>query len=112
MRKCHELRGWDLLLCDRMGDIVNRMDDLRNAEIEATRMAVSAELRARRAFRNVTQAQAAQTAGLSKRAVERLEKGERDMDIPQLVALARALEFNEVEFMQSVYSTLSKSAVG
>ncbi|MDF3309804.1 helix-turn-helix transcriptional regulator [Rhodococcus sp. T2V] len=85
------------------------MDDhIRAAEIQATRKAVSAELRARRAFRGLTQAQTATVAGLSKSAVERLEKGDRDMDIPQLVALARTLDFDEVEFMKSVHSQLSQ----
>ena len=82
------------------------MDDIRAAEEERTREAVAAELRARRAHRHLTQAQTAAAAGLGKTTIERLEKGTRDMDIPQLVALSRVLEFDPVEFMRAVYSTL------
>lgn len=81
------------------------MDD-RKAEVEATRKAVAAELRARRAYRHITQAELIKLSGISQSAIERLETGKRDMDIAQLVTLARALGFDPAEFMTSVQKAL------
>lgn len=83
------------------------MDENRASEIDATRTAVANELRARRAYRRMTQAQLIKASGLSKSAIERLEGGKRDMDIPQLVAIANALDISAVEFMQSVENALN-----
>lgn len=81
--------------------------DGRAAEIVATRLATSAELRARRAFRHVSQAETAQRSGLSKSTIERLERGGRDMDVSQLIALSRALNFDPAEYIKSVCTTLA-----
>lgn len=72
------------------------------------REAVAAELRAARARARITRPKLVELTGVSKSAIERLENGSRDMDIPQLVALTSALGTNPVEFMDAVYRALGK----
>ena len=78
----------------------------RDGEIQAVRNAVANELRARRAYRRISQAQLIKLSGISKSAVERLELGKRDLDIPQLVAISRVLDFDPSEFMRAVQDAL------
>lgn len=80
--------------------------DEHDDEKQAVRDAVANELRARRAYRRISQAQLIKLTGISKSTIERLELGKRDLDIPQLVLLSRALEFDPGEFMRSVQDAL------
>lgn len=80
--------------------------DTTGSSTEDIRQAVAAELRAARARVRMTRPQLVAASGVSKSALERLENGERDMDIPQLVALTAALNTTPVKFMQSVHDAL------
>jgi transcriptional regulator with XRE-family HTH domain len=80
--------------------------DEHDDEKQAVRDAVANELRARRAYRRISQAQLIKMSGISKSTIERLELGKRDLDIPQLVLLSRALDFDPGEFMRSVQDAL------
>ncbi|NKU18386.1 helix-turn-helix domain-containing protein [Rhodococcus hoagii] len=80
--------------------------DEHDDEKQAVRDAVANELRARRAYRRISQSQLIKMSGISKSTIERLELGKRDLDIPQLVLLSRALEFDPGEFMRSVQDAL------
>jgi transcriptional regulator with XRE-family HTH domain len=84
--------------------------DLRAAETAAVRGAVASHLRALRAFAGLTQAETAAAAGLGKTTVERLENGTRDLDLPQLVALARVLDFNPGPIVEAVTRAARKGA--
>lgn len=85
------------------------MNEQRSKEIEATRQAVAAELRSRRAYKRVTQSQVVKESGISASLIERLESGRRDMSIDELVTLGRVLDFNPVEFMSAVQVALHSS---
>lgn len=82
------------------------MDESRRGEVQEVRTAIANELRGRRHYRRMTQAQLIEASGISKSAIERLELGQRDMDIPQLVAITKALGVDSVAFMQSVQDAL------
>lgn len=79
-----------------------------NGYIDPTRAAVARALRARRAFCGMTQAQLIAASGLSKSALERLELGRRDMDIPQLIALSSALGIAPQEFVKHIALALEQ----
>ncbi|WP_349303982.1 helix-turn-helix transcriptional regulator [Rhodococcus sp. Q] len=63
-------------------------------------------MRSRRAQREMTQADLAEHTGLSATELDRLERGERDMDIPEAVVIAAAFETTAGEFLQSVQDSL------
>lgn len=86
------------------------MNEQRSKEIEATRQAVAAELRSRRAYKRVTQSQVVRESGISASLIERLESGKRDMSLDELMTLARVLGFDPVEFMSAVQAALNTSA--
>lgn len=73
---------------------------------EEIRQAVAAELRAARARVRMTRPRLVELSGISKSAIERLENGDRDMDIPQLIALTSALRTDPTKFMQLVFEHL------
>lgn len=56
------------------------------------REALAREIRARRAYLRMSQAELVAASGLSRSTVNRIENGDRDMSIPQLVAIAAALD--------------------
>lgn len=85
--------------------------DINSSSMSSTeeiREAVAAELRAARARARMTRPQLVKLTGVSKSAIERLENAERDMDIPQLVAITAALGVDPVRFMQDVQNSLTR----
>lgn len=73
---------------------------------EEIREAVAAELRAARARVRMTRPQLVALSGVSQAALERLENAERDMSMPQLIALTTALKADPTKFMQMVFEHL------
>lgn len=73
---------------------------------EEIREAVAAELRAARARVRMTRPQLVALSGVSQAALERLENAERDMSMPQLIALTAALKADPTKFMQMVFEHL------
>ncbi|AXK88879.1 helix-turn-helix domain-containing protein [Nocardia farcinica] len=63
---------------------------------------IAAELRAARARRKLTQAELAERAGLHVNSVARLERGERDAKVGQILALASALGVEPHIFLESL----------
>ena len=60
---------------------------------------VAAELRAARARRRMTQVEVAKRANLAPNTVRRLEAGERDVSLGQILALAEALDISPHVFL-------------
>lgn len=81
--------------------------DRRNT---AMREALAGEVRARRAYRRMTQAELIKETGLSRSTVGRIENAERDMDIPQLLAIAAALGTTPAEMLQAAADALGPDA--
>lgn len=82
--------------------------DIRTEEtlVEKANRAVAAHLRAERARADLTQAQLAEKAGLSEITIYRIEKGQRTMQLSQLVAIADALNVKPGEFLDSAQANM------
>ncbi|WP_343466316.1 helix-turn-helix transcriptional regulator [Rhodococcus aetherivorans] len=76
----------------------------------AMRKALAAEVRARRAYLHMAQGELIAASGLSRSTIGRIENGERDMDIPQLVAIAAALETTPAELLQAATDAVRADA--
>lgn len=63
--------------------------------------ALAAHLRAERARANITQAELAKRSGLSVNTISRLETQEREMSVPQLLAIARGLRVDAGDFVDA-----------
>ena len=74
------------------------------------RDALAAEVRARRAYQRMTQSDLIAATGLSRSTVGRIENGERDMDVPQLVAIAAALKTTPAELLQAATDAVRTDA--
>lgn len=81
---------------------------ITEAQRLAARKAVGEEIRARRARLRLSQQALAEQTGMSKQTIFRLEKGERDLDIPQAIALAAVFGTNFGEFTNAIYTAMSK----
>lgn len=75
---------------------------------EAMRDALASEVRSRRAYRRMSQAELVEATGLSRSTIGRIENGDRDMDIPQLIAIAAALGTTPTELLQAATDALGK----
>lgn len=74
------------------------------------RDALASEIRARRAYRRMTQAELIAATGLSRSTVGRIESAERDMDVPQLVQIAAALGTTPGELLQAAIDAVRADA--
>lgn len=54
----------------------------------------------------MTQTELIKKSGLSRATIGRIENGERDMDIPQGIAIAAALDVTIAELLQAVQDSL------
>lgn len=81
----------------QMGGILDHMD-AKDAQIA---QAVAAELRARRARLEISQAELAQASGIGERTIQRIEGGDRSVKLGQLDALCRALNVTMTDFIAS-----------
>lgn len=70
------------------------------------REALAGEIRARRALKRVSQSELIAASGLSRSTINRIESGERDMSVPQLVAIAAALNATPAELLQAAADAL------
>lgn len=68
--------------------------------------ALAATIRAERAARRLSQRAVANSAGMGERTYVRLENDERDMNLAQMVALARVFDLSLAEFMKRVQSRI------
>ncbi|MFC9786965.1 helix-turn-helix domain-containing protein [Rhodococcus sp. NPDC127528] len=83
----------------------------QQSEADEVREAIGRQMRSRRAQREMTQADLAQRTGISAVEVDRLERGERDMEIPEAVAIAAVFETTAAEFLQSVQDSLDDKSL-
>lgn len=74
----------------------------------AARKAIGDEIRARRARIRLSQQELADQAGMSKQTIFRLEKGERDLDYPQAIALAAVFGTDLSEFTNAIQRSMAK----
>lgn len=95
----------------RLGATLSRVD--ANSEglepsdpRQEIRDAVAREVRALRGRRRMSQAELIAKTGISKSAMRRLEGAERDMDIPQAIAIASAFGISVAELLQAVQDSL------
>lgn len=68
--------------------------------------AVAGELRAVRARKGLKQAELAELAGMSQNTIYRLETGQRAMSVPQLFALAKALDISPGDFLNAAQAAM------
>lgn len=81
----------------------SRMDAPKRQQM---RDALANEIRARRAYKRMSQGDLVEAAGLSRSTIGRIENAERDMDIPQLAAIADALGTTPVSILQAATDAL------
>lgn len=84
------------------------MDTNTRYSTEAIRQATAVELRALRARRDMSQVDLAQAAGIGRSTLRRLEKGERDLDLPQAMAIAEALGVSFVDLFAAIKNVLER----
>ncbi|MFC7450502.1 helix-turn-helix transcriptional regulator [Rhodococcus daqingensis] len=82
------------------------MDATRDTERDEIRNAIANEIRALRGRRRMTQADLIRASGISRAAIGRIENAERDMDMQQAYAIARALGVTPAELLQAVQDAL------
>ncbi|WP_326600567.1 helix-turn-helix transcriptional regulator [Rhodococcus sp. PD04] len=75
---------------------------------QAMRESLANEIRARRAYKRMSQGDLVSASGLSRSTIGRIENAERDMDIPQLVAIAAALETAPAELLQAASDAVAQ----
>ncbi|MDG3012495.1 helix-turn-helix transcriptional regulator [Rhodococcus sp. D2-41] len=85
------------------------MDTQRELSVDAVRAAIGTELRVLRARQDLSREQVVEATGISLSAIRRLEKGLRDLDIPQLIALADVLQTTPAAFMEAVQNALTRA---
>ncbi|MGW3546131.1 helix-turn-helix domain-containing protein, partial [Nocardia niigatensis] len=94
--------------CGQIGPQNGPMDtsaDLDQAQIDNTRrvrVAAGNKLRGLRAERRLTQQQLADLLGWNKKTVQRFENGEREMDMSQIWAVAKALGTTPTAFTRDI----------
>lgn len=86
------------------------MDTSQRAKHERTRQAIASEVRARRAYVRMSQTDLVRATGLSRSTVSRIENGERDMDVPQLIAICAALQTTPADLLKSAMSAAEQTA--
>lgn len=70
------------------------------------RESLANEIRARRAYKRMSQADLVAASGLSRSTIGRIETCDRDMDVPQLIAIAAALDTTPAELLQAASDAL------
>lgn len=70
------------------------------------RDALAREVRSRRAYLRMSQGELVAASGLSRSTITRIESGERDMSVPQLVAIAAALDTSPADMLTAAAEAL------
>lgn len=70
------------------------------------RDALAREVRSRRAYLRMSQGELVAASGLSRSTITRIESGERDMSVPQLVAIAAALDIDPAALLTAAAEAL------
>lgn len=96
------------LYAPHMGETERRSEARAGGVVDAANRAVAAQLRAERAKADKTQTELAEATGLAVNTIRRLESGERELKMPQLLAIAAALEFSAGAFVDAVQAELGK----
>lgn len=78
----------------------------RTFEADEVRTAIAGEIRALRGRRGISQAELRERAGFSRSTMGRIEAGERDVEIAELMAIAAALGVTAAELLQAVQDSL------
>lgn len=73
---------------------------------EEVRAAIAGEIRALRGRRGMSQAELRDRAGFSRSTLGRIEAGERDVEVAELMAIAAALGVTAAELLQAVQDSL------
>ena len=71
-----------------------------------TREAIAAQIRARRAYLRMSQGDVVTNTGLSRSTISRIENGDRDLDVPQLVAICAALDVSPADLLQAAMRSI------
>ncbi|WP_268960885.1 helix-turn-helix domain-containing protein [Rhodococcus spongiicola] len=73
---------------------------------DEVRTAIAGEIRALRGRRGMSQTELRERAGFSRSTMRRIESGERDVEIAELMAISTALGINAAELLQAVQDSL------
>lgn len=79
---------------------------LRMDTNDPTRAAIASEIRAWRGRRGMSQAELIKASGLSRSTIGRIENCEKDVDIPQLRAIAAALNVDWLRILTDAQAAL------
>ncbi|WP_083583804.1 helix-turn-helix domain-containing protein [Rhodococcus zopfii] len=76
--------------------------DAASSRTDAIRTAVANQMRIHRTINRMSQDELAERAGISRRTIQRLEKGDIAMDIKHMQGIASAFGIHWLEFMKRV----------